>query len=415
MRYSPLPETVAIFPSPLLDSALTKMRAAANDALVQRTLHPPRIPRMPAAAGGSAGSSVYGSGQASSSGFDLLRSRHRLLPLLAGLVRRGRTARVRLPFPLPPEAPAAPQVKAKEPERSRPDGTTLPVKVRGCLAPHWRRWQAIGAESWVMTVLRDGYRVPFLDSPPPLSRTPVSFLTYRAGSPRAQALRQEVKVMLAKGALEIARNPGPGFYSHLFLVEKASGGWRPVIDLSHLNEFVQLTRFKMETDASVLLSVREGDFLASLDLKDVYFQIPIHPSSRKLLRYTSEETVYQFRALCFGLSTAPQVFTRVFAAVSSWAHSHGIRFLRYLDDWLVLSSSEREAKHSVQSLLSLCRTLGIVINEKKSDLVPSQTAKYLGMTIDTEVGKVFPSLARVEKFLTVAESFCTMDAPPAQL
>ena len=29
--------------------------------------------------------------------------------------------------------------------------------------------------------------------------------------------------------------------------------------------------------------------------------------------------------------------------------------------------------------------------------------------------KVFPSLARVEKFLTVAESFCTMDAPPAQL
>ena len=55
-----------------------------------------------------------------------------------------------------------------------------------------------------------------------------------------------------------------------------------------------------------------------------------------------------------------------------------------------------------------------MINEK-SDLVPSQTAKYLGMTIDTEAGKVFPSLARVEKFLTVAESFRTMDASPDQL
>ena len=199
--------------------------------------------------------------------------------------------------------------------------------------------------------------------------------------------------MLAKGALEIARDPGPGFYSRLFLVEKASGGWRLVISLSHLNEFVQLTRFKMETVTSVLLSVREGDFLASLDLKDAYFQIPIHRSSRKLLRFTLEGTVYQFRALCFGLSTAPQVFTRVFAIVSAWAHSHGIRLLRYLDDWLVLSSLEREAKQAVQSLLSLCRTLGIVINKKKSDLVPSQTAKYLGMTIDTEPGMVFPSLA----------------------
>ena len=193
------------------------------------------------------------------------------------------------------------------------------------------------------------------------------------------------------------------------------GVWRPVIDLSHLNEFVQLTRFKMETVASVLLSAREGDFLASLDLKDTYFQIPIHPSSRKLLRFTSEGTVYQFRALCFGLSTAPQVFTRVFAAMSAWAHSHGIRLLRYLDDWLILASSEQETKQAVQSLLSLCRTLGIVINEKKSDLVPSQTAKYLGMTIDTETGKVFPSQARVEKFLSVAESFCTMERPPAQL
>ena len=99
---------------------------------------------------------------------------------------------------------------------------------------------------------------------------------------------------------------------------------------------------------------------------------------------------------------------------SAWAHTHGIRLRCYLEDWLVLSSSERGAKQSVQSLLSHCRTLRIVINEK-SDLVPSQTAKYLGMTIDTEAGKVLPSLARVEKFLTVAESFCTMDVPLAQL
>ena len=109
----------------------------------------------------------------------------------------------------------------------------------------------------------------------------------------------------------------------------------------------------------------------------------------------SEGTVYQFKALCFGLSTAPQVFTRVFAAVSAWAHSRGIRLLSYLDDWLVLSSSEKKAKQSITELLSLCHTLGIVINEK-SDLVPSQSAKYLGMTIDTGAGKVFPSLANRE-------------------
>ena len=44
-----------------------------------------------------------------------------------------------------------------------------------------------------------------------------------------------------------------------------------MIDLSPFNEFVQQTPFKMETAASVLLSVRKGDFLASINLKDAYF------------------------------------------------------------------------------------------------------------------------------------------------
>ena len=186
LRWYSLPETVALFPSPLLDSSLAKMRVAVNDALVQRTLHPPRIPRKPAAAGGSAGSSASGSVQASSSGARPAQKRLRRLPLLASLARRGRMARVRLPFPLPPEA--------KAPGKSRPDERTLSLRVGGCLAPHWRWWQAIGAETWVVTVLRGGYHVPFLDSPPPLSRTTVSFPTYRAGSPRAQALRREIRV-----------------------------------------------------------------------------------------------------------------------------------------------------------------------------------------------------------------------------
>ena len=169
----------------------------------------------------------------------------------------------------------------------------------------------------------------------------------------------------------------------------------------------------METVPSVLLSVREGDFLVSIDLKDAYFQIPVHQSLRKLLRFLSRGgwggTVYQFKA---GLSTAPQVFSRVFAAVSAWAHSHGIRLLRYLDDWLILASSETEAKKNVQDLLSICHSLGIVINEDKSNLVPSQTANYLGMTIDTGTAKIFLSLVQVEKFLLVAETFCIMSAPP---
>ena len=228
--------------------------------------------------------------------------------------------------------------------------------------PHWSRF--LGAVR-----LAGQLSHPFLDSPPPLSRSPISFPTYQAGSPRSLALRQEVEKMLSKDALEIILDPDPGFYSRLFLVEKVMGGWRPVIDLSP--ERVCSPNSVQDEDSRLCASVRQrGDFLASIDLKDMYFQIPVHQSSRKLLRFLLEGTVCQFKALCFGLSTAPQVFTRIFASVSAWAHSRGIHLLRYLDDWLVLASSEVEAKKNIQDLLLVCHSLGIMINEK-SDLVPS--------------------------------------------
>ena len=221
--------------------------------------------------------------------------------------------------------------------------------------------------------------------------------------------------MISKGALERVPDPGPGFYSRLFLVENASGGWRPVIDLSPFNEFVQQTPFKMETASLVLLSVRRGNFLASINLKDAYFQIPVHTSSRKWLRFVSDGTVHQFKVLCFGLSTAPQVFTRVFATVSAWAHAQGVCLLQYLDDWLVLASTEARARQHVRDLLSLCNSLGVVLSREKSDLNPAQSVEYLGMTIDTVAARSYPTVPRIDKFLATASKFLSGWEPPAQL
>ena len=116
---------------------------------------------------------------------------------------------------------------------------------------------------------------------------------------------------MEKGEVELAPLSSPGFYSCLFVVMKASGSWRPVIDLSTLNLRILKSPFKMETLQFVLLSVRRGDWMVVLDLWDAYLQVPVHPDSRKFLRFVAVDQVFQFKALCFGLSTAPQVFTSV--------------------------------------------------------------------------------------------------------
>ena len=104
------------------------------------------------------------------------------------------------------------------------------------------------------------------------------------------------------------------------------------------------------------------------------------------------DAVYQFRALCFGLSSAPQVFTRVMAPVSSIMHRHGFRLLCYLDDWLVLGSTFQELVRARDLLLWLCRLFGIIVNPSKSSLVPTQTLDSLGMMLLTFLLRVFSLL-----------------------
>ena len=70
-----------------------------------------------------------------------------------------------------------------------------------------------------------------------------------------------------------------GFYSRLFLVPKPHQRWRPVIDLSRLNTFLQVEKFKMETPESIRTSLIPGEWVSSIDLSDAYLHIPIHPSS----------------------------------------------------------------------------------------------------------------------------------------
>ena len=219
--------------------------------------------------------------------------------------------------------------------------------------------------------------------------------------------------MLSKDALKIVLSLGPGFYSHLFLVEKVTSRDRPLSP-----ERVCFANSIQDGDSCLHASVHPTGGFPSFHRSEGR----VFPDTRSSVIEEAIEVPVRRDSLSV---QGPMLRT---VDCPSGLHSgvcSGICMgslprdsfpqVRYLDDWLVLASSEMEAKKNVQDLLSLCLSLGIVINEKKSDLVPSQTANYLGMTIDTGAARIFPSLAWVEKFLSVAETFCTLSAPPAQL
>ena len=100
-----------------------------------------------------------------------------------------------------------------------------------------------------------------------------------------------------------------GFFNRLFLVPKPNNKWRPILDLSKLNFFLKVEKFKIETLETIRTSLQQGEWITSVDFKDAYFHIPIQEQSRKYLRFHIQGRTYQFKALPFGLSMAPMEFT----------------------------------------------------------------------------------------------------------
>ena len=252
--------------------------------------------------------------------------------------------------------------------------------------------------AWSIGVVRAGYKFPltqYKGNQIQLSPFPVSFPP-PVDADRKEVLNEEVSALLEKGAIvQTEHVNAPGFYSRLFTVPKATGGFRPVLDLSPLNAFTPHTPFRMETVASVRQSIQPGDWAVSIDLKDAYFHVLIHPSRHHLLRFVWNNTCYHFCALPFGLALAPWIFTRLVRELVLIAHARGIRLLVYLDDWLMLAASREKCAAQADQLVSLTTELGFNIHPDKSELAPSQVFVYLGMVVDTVRFTVRPTDKRI--------------------
>ena len=254
-------------------------------------------------------------------------------------------------------------------------------------------WLTSKCSNKTLNIITNGYALPLI-SKPNLARVPLIHSGYKALQ-KDQALASCIQSLLSKNAIErVEKVKFLGFYSRLFLVPKPHQRWRPVIDLSRLNTFLLVERFTMETPESIRPSLIPGEWVSSIDLSDAYLHIPIHPNSRKYLRFCHKSQVFQFTSLPFQLATTPQVFTIIVKEVKLMTLPRGIRLQQYLDDWLIRAQSQEKAQVNTQTVVDLTQSLGWIINQEKSELKPTQVFLFVGYKYHIDSALVKPTQER---------------------
>ena len=198
-----------------------------------------------------------------------------------------------------------------------------------------------------------------------------------------QIISGEMNKLLSKGVLEVTKHSDNEIVSDIFFRDKKDGSHRMILNLKKLNLYATKAHFKMDTLHTITKLIEKDCFMASIDLKDAYYSVPITRTDRKYLRFLWQGTLFQFTCLPNGLSCAPRKFTNFLKPALSELHLRGHISGAYIDDMYLQGQTYKDCVHNVIDSIVRIDSLGLVAHPGKSVFNPSQQLEFLGFILNS--------------------------------
>ena len=139
------------------------------------------------------------------------------------------------------------------------------------------------------------------------------------------------------------------------------------------------SKWHLLTKSLTLLDIANV-YMASIDLKDAFYSIPIHPEHQKYLKFVVLSKVYQYTCMPNGYGPAMCIFTKV---PFSHLRSKGFISVVFVDDSYLQGNTYKACLHNIENTIELLQNLGFTIHPTKSILTPTQRITFLGFVIDS--------------------------------
>ena len=167
----------------------------------------------------------------------------------------------------------------------------------------------------------------------------------------------------------------------------------------------------MDTLEAAVNMMRPGCFMASVDLMDTYYTVPIHPSHQKYLKFCFDGVFYKYTCLPNGLANAPRILTKLLKPVYATVRSMGHLTSGYIDDSYLKGDTYAECHKNVNDTIMLFTKLGFHIHPNKSVFIPSQKITFLGFVLDSIAMTVTLTGEKVQQILSVCAMLLKTQMP----
>ena len=80
---------------------------------------------------------------------------------------------------------------------------------------------------------------------------------------------------------------------------------RLCVDLSQVSKFIVIDCYPLPNIEEVFNSLSGAKVFSTLDLKGAYNQVPLHEESRDLTAFITDDGLFRFKRIPYGLASAP--------------------------------------------------------------------------------------------------------------
>ena len=123
--------------------------------------------------------------------------------------------------------------------------------IAGNLKNYYTVWQKITSDRAILDIIKKGLKINFQEWPRITSARKISH-----SEQETKIINTEIKKLLAKGVIiECERDKG-AFILTIFTRQKEDGSFRTILNLKHLNHYVNYQRFKIESLNDVFILLR---------------------------------------------------------------------------------------------------------------------------------------------------------------
>ena len=169
-----------------------------------------------------------------------------------------------------------------------------------------KNWKKITSDKYILDIVTNGLRLDFKEIP---KNRQYQFRTLK--NDELDIVKAKVDKLLSKQVICKSRRERNDYLSNVFTRNKKDGGKHLILNLKQFNTHIPYRHFKTESINHVIDIVRPNAYMASIDLKDAFYSIPIHLEHQKYVKFVVLSKIYQYTCMPNDYGPAMCIFTKV--------------------------------------------------------------------------------------------------------